>query len=545
MLHTNRRQFDLALAVLNRAVENEPNSADSHFNLGNVLLKSGRWTEAVERYDRVLAIQPNHTAAIINQAAVLRRLRQHDRSIASLRRVLAAEAGNFEAMLNLGSILMDVGRVSEAIEIWGHASALRPDHAACGSNRVYALRFDPRWDSAAILAEEKAWNRRHGEPLAGRIRPHGNDRDPGRRLRVGFISPNLNLHVVGRNLVPFFREYDRDRLELTAYSAVMEPDELSQQIRGQVSAWLDISRVPDETVAERIRADKIDVLFDLALHMAYNRLPILARKPAPVQVTFAGYPGGTGMPAMDWRLTDPYLDPPGETDGDYVEESWRLPHSFWCYDPSAMAADAPPVGPLPAMQAGYVTFGCLNNFCKVNEPTLLRWSRVMQAVPKSRLLLLTPEGESRRRVAEFLQSQSISQDRLSFVPLVQPHHLYMAEFNRIDIGLDTLPYNGHTTSLDSLWMGVPVVTRVGKTVGGRAGWSQLSNLNLAELAARDDENFVRIATELAGDLPRLAELRRTLRDRMNASPLTDAKGFTRGIEVAIRHVWEHWCANAG
>jgi predicted O-linked N-acetylglucosamine transferase (SPINDLY family) len=287
------------------------------------------------------------------------------------------------------------------------------------------------------------------------------------------------------------------------------------------------------------------------MHLSGGRPLVFARRPAPVQVAWLAYPGTTGLDAMDWRLSDPYLDPPGHGgpgsgpgakgphDCYYSERTYRLPHTFWCYNP---AIDLQ-VNDLPALAAGHVVFGSLNNFCKINSPLLRLWGKVMAAVPDSRLLLLAPPGIARQRVLAELAGQGIEAGRIEFVPR-QQRPTYMQTYHRIDIVLDTLPYNGHTTSLDSYWMGVPVVTLVGQTSFGRAGLSQLTNLGLPELIARSEAEFVSIIRDLAGDLPRLAELRRTLRGRMEASPLMDAKSFARDIETAYRHIWREWCARA-
>ncbi len=264
-----------------------------------------------------------------------------------------------------------------------------------------------------------------------------------------------------------------------------------------------------------------------------------ARKPAPVQVTFAGYPGSTGLSAIDYRLSDPLLDPPGLFDAFYAERTYRLPHSFWCYDPRS---DEPAVAALPALKRGYLTFGCLNNFCKSNDQVLALWARVLRKVPLARLLLLTQEGSHRERTLAFLAQHGVASGRIQFCGR-QPTPAYLALYHDIDIGLDTFPYNGHTTSLDSFWMGVPVVTLVGATVVGRGGFSQLTNLGLSELIAVTPEQFVELATQLARDLPRLEKMRRSLRERMRSSPLMDASGFARGIEDALRAMWRTWCAD--
>jgi len=285
-----------------------------------------------------------------------------------------------------------------------------------------------------------------------------------------------------------------------------------------------------------VRADRIDVLVDLSLHMAHHRLLVFARKPAPVQVSWLGYPSTTGLETIDYRLTDPFLDSVGAADSCYSEKSARLPETFWCYDPLNETLFP---NDLPALRNGFIRFGCLNNFCKVNDGVLELWAKVLAAVAASRLLLLAPLGSARQKVLESFSRCGIESQRIEFVDFAA-RSKYLELYHRIDLGLETFPYNGHTTSLDSLWMGVPVVTLVGATAVGRAGWSQLSNLGLTELAAHAPQDFVRIASELANDLPRLSELRSTLRQRMATSPLMDAPRFARNIEAAYRRIWKDW-----
>jgi predicted O-linked N-acetylglucosamine transferase (SPINDLY family) len=290
-------------------------------------------------------------------------------------------------------------------------------------------------------------------------------------------------------------------------------------------------------VAELIRQDQIDILVDLALHTAGNRLLVFARKPAPVQVTYLAYAGTSGLSAMDYRLTDPFLDPPGSNDAHYSEKSFRLPKTYWCYAPTCPEI---PVGPLPALLCGEVTFGSLNNFSKITAPVLALWNQVLQAVPGSRLLLYAQEGSHRQRTLERLAQNGIDPQRVRFVGR-RPIADYYRGYHEIDIALDPFPFAGGTTSCDTLWMGVPLVSLCGHTAVARAGSSLLSNLGLPELIARTPEDYVRIAAELAGDLPRLAELRSTLRARMEASPLMDAPAFARDIEAAYRQMWRTWC----
>jgi predicted O-linked N-acetylglucosamine transferase (SPINDLY family) len=264
----------------------------------------------------------------------------------------------------------------------------------------------------------------------------------------------------------------------------------------------------------------------------------MARRPAPVQATFAGYPGSTGVSGIDYRVTDPHLEPATNDDAFWSERPIRLPHSFWCYEG---AVNDPPVNEMPALTRGHVTFGCLNNFMKVNERTLRLWARVLRAVEGSRLTLIAPHGTARTGVLKILERDGVAADRVTFSPHL-PRPQYMAAYHDIDLALDTFPYNGHTTSLDALWMGVPTVTISGVMPAGRAGVSQLHNLDLAQLIARDDDDFVRIAAEQADNASRLNDLRLTLRDRMRRSPLADAVAFARAVENAYRTMWRQYSA---
>ena len=504
-------------------------------NLGVICDEQEKPREAIEAYQQALKLRPEFAEAHNNLGNAHQALGEVDEAMAAYRRALAIAPGYAQALNHLANVCKEIGRVIEADGYYRESVRLAPFRADLDSNRIYNLLFDPRQDAASLLAEHQGWNQRHVAPVAMMRRMHGNSLDSARRLRIGYVSPFFRRHVVGYNIAPLLRLHDREQFEVFIYSDVRRPDEMTERFRTYVDAWRDVGGLDDQRCAELIAADRIDILIDLALHMGGNRLLVFARKPAPVQITFAGYPGGTGLTAMDWRLTEAYLDPPGKTDGDYVERSFRLPNSFWCYDP-AEAATSAPASPLPAMQNGYVTFGCLNNYCKVNDAVVDSWAGVLRAVPRSRLLLLAPVGSARKWLSERMSRHGVESARLDFnTPL--PRQQYIEQYARIDIGLDTFPYNGHSTSLDSLWMGVPVVTRIGKTVVGRAGWSQLSNLGLTDLAASGDDEFVRIAAGLANDLERLADLRRGLRDRMLASPLTNASAFTSEVEAAYRQIW--------
>ena len=534
--------WDEAKAAYREAIACKPGYAEAHNNLGNILRAQGQGGAAVAAYRQAIALKPNYAEAHGNLGVALEDVGQLDAAIAACRQAIALNPRLPAAHSNLGNALQAQGQLDAAIAAHRQAMALCSTHAGFHSNLMFTLQFHPAYDARALGAEGRRWNLRHAAALKAEIRPHGNDRTPERPLRVGYVSPNFCEHVVGRNLMPLFAHRDRERYEAFCYADVAAPDPLTEAFSRQADVFRVVTGLSHAALAERIRADGIDILVDLALHLAGNRLPVFARQPAPVQVTFAGYPGSTGLDTIGYRLTDPYLDPPEPgVDEMYVEKSVRLPATFWCYDP--MNASPPAVGSLPALANGYVTFGCLNNFCKVNEGVLKLWAQVMAGAAGSRLLVLADEGQHRERTLAVLEGLGVSRPRVRFAAK-RPRGAYLQLYQQIDIGLDTVPYNGHTTSLDSYFMGVPVVTLVGRTVVGRAGLSQLTNLGLPELIARTPEQYVALARGWAGDLGRLAELRAALRGRMQASPLMDGAAFARGIEAAYRQMWRHWCASA-
>ena len=526
-----------AQTALRQILSRQPDDPAAVHLLGIVAGRLGRTAESVQLLRRAVKLQPNSAQVHNNLGFALRLDGSADQAIAEFNRAIQISPDFVDAHSNLGNALIDMGQFDQGISCHRRAVQLNPADTKEHSNLVFLLHYQPGHDAKTIFEETRRWNEQHAEPLRKFIRPHANSRDPDRRLRIGYVSPDFREHPVGWNLLPLFRQHDHGQMEIFCYANVVRPDARTDELRRCADVWRSIVGLADSQAADLIRQDKIDILVDLALHTAGNRLAVFARKPAPVQATFAGYPGSTGLDTIDYRLTDPYLDPPGLNDQFYSETSIRLPDSFWCYDPQVAE---PAVNALPAQRNDHVTFGCLNNFCKVNEPVLRLWARVLKAVERSQMMILCPEGSGRQPVLNLLQAEGIGPDRIELVA-GRPRSQYLELFHRIDLGLDTFPYNGHTTSLDSYWMGVPVITLVGQTVVGRAGLSQLTNLGLPELIAQTPEQYVQIAVKLAGDLPRLAELRRTLRGRMEKSPLMDAPRFARNVEAAYRQMWRNWC----
>jgi predicted O-linked N-acetylglucosamine transferase (SPINDLY family) len=335
--------------------------------------------------------------------------------------------------------------------------------------------------------------------------------------------------------MPLLKSHDHRNFEILCYSAAINPDPITGAFRRHTQQWRNIVGIGDQALADLIRRDGVDILVDLSQHTAGNRLPVFARQPAPVQVSFAGYPASTGMETIGYRISDRYLESEIETS---TKERVCLIECFWCYDPCGMEAE---VEITKRPEPGRVSFGSLNKFCKFNAPVFQLWARVLRKIRDSRLILLGGGESHRKRIVQFLERGGVDSHRVEFVE-PRGRQAYLELYHRLDIVLDPFPYNGHTTSLDALWMGVPVVSLAGPNSVSRAALSQLSNLGLPELVAFSDDEYIDIAAQLALNPSRLAALRATLRRRMEASSLMDAPRFARNIEAAYRTMWRHWCS---
>lgn len=536
-IYRNSKQFDQAASAYARAIALNPQLANAHYNLGCVLRDQGRLDQAIAAYARALQLSPGLADAHYAMGMALGEKDRTDEAAVHYARAAALRPNFAMAHNDLGNIYKDQGLLDEAMACYQRASELDPTHAAIHSNRVYVAHFHPGYDPARIFDEHRRWNQRHAEPLKKWIQPHANTPDPGRRVRIGYISPDLSLAPVGRFIEPLLRCTDRAEFEVFCYSDVRAPDVLTRRLQNRADVWRDIVGMPDEQVANHVREDRIDIAVDLTMHMTHHRLLVFARKPAPVQVTYLAYCSTTGLETIDYRFTDSWLEPPALGDQFYSEQSVFLPETYWCYAPGL---EAPPIGPLPAQRAGHVTFGCLNNFCKATTGALMAWCRVLREMPNSRFLLHAKPGSHRQRVFNLLRQQGIDPARLRFVShLSMPD--YFRLYNEIDICLDPFPWPGGTTTCDALWMGAPAITLAGQTAVGRAGVSILSNAGLPELIAQTQDEYVRMAVKLGTDLPRLAEIRAGLRQRMQNSPLTDAPRFAKNVGAAYRLMWKKWC----
>ena len=521
-----------AEAHYRRALALRPDFAEAYGNLGNALIDLDRAGDAAAEHARAVELKPDYAIGHNNLGTALKQLGRYRAAIDSYRRALAVDPAYGDALDNLGEALKESGEATRAIDCFRHAMAAGGTHA----NLLLALNYVADADAETVFAEHQRW----GKTLPLMEHCHGNDRDPDRRLRIGYLSADFRRHSVAYFVEPLLECHDRGACEVFCYADVARPDAVTERLRGLADAWRPIRRCSDDDVCRRITGDGIDILVDLAGHTMGGRLAVFAGKPAPVQVTWLGYPNTTGLAAMDYRLTDAVADPEG-AELLHTERLVRLPGGFLCYRPPE---DAPPV---TVPHGDGIRFASCNNLAKVTPPVIEAWAAILRNVPASSLFLKAkPLGEEagRRHLAGRFAEHGIGPDRLEMSGWITAGS-HLAAYGSVDIGLDTFPYNGTTTTCEALWMGVPVITVAGDRHAGRVGASLLGRVGLGDLIAATPAAYVDTAVALAVDGPRRRALRHELRAMMGTSGLTDGAAFAAAVEAAYRRMWQDWCAAAG
>ncbi len=560
-----------ALDCYNRVIGAAPHHQDLLTNRGNVLAELGRNNEAIADYDRVIAINPKHVAAINNRARALKTLGRLDEALAGYERVLAIEPSYVDALYNRGNTLLDMRRLQDAeadfrkaaslrpgdadihvslsvclleqrrpkesIERYRHALALRPHDAKLHSDLIFAMNFDPDGTIAEQQAERTRWHQSHGRAFAETIRPWRNGNEVDRRLRIGYVSSHFRHQAATYSFGGVITHHDRNAFDVFCYSDTRQMDDVTERLRACATTWRDTASQSDEELAELIRSDRIDVLVDAVGHMQGHRLLVFARKPAPVQVTAWGEPTGTGLETMDYLFADRVLVPKSERPL-FAETVVDLPNFLTYWVPGPL----PEVGPSPAQVRGYVTFGSFNRLLKLLDPVLSLWAAILRAVPGSRLVLkdrpLDHPGE-RAAILAFFEREGITADRLTLLGLSDREE-HFTRLNEIDIALDPFPHGGGATTLDALYMGVPVITCAGPTVSARLAAACLSAIGLTDFVALDRDAYLALAVSKAQQLDALADLRQTMRARLAATPVGDPARYTRAVEKAYCEMWRRY-----
>ncbi len=559
-----------AAELIARALQLRPGEAGFWFNYGNVLAAAGRDADAVEAFRSATRLQPGFAQAWYSLCNALERLNRHaevasaaesitrlqpanaddklrlgialylvghlGRAAAALQEAIALRPGFFQARHQLAVALMGLGRSAEAIGLFRELLAEGASEQAreLHSNLLLTLQYSDAIPAAEIYQEHLRWAGSYADPLSPATAVAARSDEPlaGRRLRVGYVSADFRAHPVGRFMLPILQAHDRTRFEIFCYHNSELPDDLTTAIRGAAEHWRPIRSLCDDDAAQLIRDDRIDLLIDLGGHTSDNRLLVFARRPAPVSATYLGYPGTTGMAAVNYRITDARADPPGEADALSREKLLRLPRCFLCYEPPA---DSPDVAASPAVSSGHVTFGSFNQAGKISPATVSLWAKVLNEVPSSRLVLKANglmDPRTRETLLADFQRFGVERGRVEMLPVEAQHRDHLGKYARLDVALDTFPYHGTTTTCDAFWMGVPTLTLAGTAHVSRVGVSLLTAAGLPEWVTYSPEDFVRAAARFAGNIGELSALRCTLRERLRGSQLMDVSGFICDLESA-------------
>lgn len=535
------RRNDLPGAIEHnrRALAMDPRNAEALNNLSVALMLDGRREEALEACRRLVEVRPD-SGSRLNLASACRMLGLLDEAAAQYQIATQLDPASADAHANLGVLLMDMGRHGEAEEALRRALALSPGSAKLHSNLLLSLNYRDDLDPGHVFQEHRAWAQAHAAALEARAAPHANERSPDRKLRIGYVSGDFKRHSVAWFAEPALAAHDRERFAVICYSDVPKADAVTERFRRCAGEWREIFGRSDEEVAAQVRRDAVDILVDLGGHTGKHRLLAFARRPAPVQATWLGYPNTTGLQSMDYRITDADADPPGPADALHTEKLIRLEGGFLCYAPPATS---PPVGPLPFASSGRVTFGCFNNLAKLSPAAIALWSRLLREVPGSRLVLKArglASVAAREDVRWQFRPHGVGDAALELREPLASVESHLAAYGEIDIALDVFPYNGTTTTCEALWMGVPVIALAGRTHASRVGTSLLRRVGLADLVAENPDEYVRIARSLAADPTRLGALRSGMRQCLGASSLLDPVRFARQLESALKDAWRRW-----
>ena len=536
--------LDEALAVYEKAIHDFPDDAGLLSNKGLLLFAKGNALEAVEVYHQALKLSPGDTGALCNLGVAYLELRRFEDAVACWRGLLNSSPGEVAVLNNLGCALADLGRLNEAVEAFQELLTVNPDYFPAFSNLLLISNYMDEEDAQALLP----LTQKYGEAVSRLARPFSEWRssaNASRMLRVGLVSGDLRDHPVGfflAGVLEALARKNKGSIVLQVYSTHPLFDGMSERIKSLCVDWVLVSGFSDEALAQRIHQDAIDILIDLSGHSAHNRLPAFAWKPAPVQVSWLGYFATTGVVEMDYVIADPWTLPESE-EKNFSETVWRLPETRLCF---TVPEETVPVSLLPALSNRCVTFGCFNNLSKINDEVVALWSRILKSVPGSRLLLKCKQVEElsiRNRMKAHFAAYGVPESSLVF-EMKEPRIAYLSAYHRVDIGLDPFPYPGGTTTVESLWMGVPVLTLAGERFLSRQGMGLLMNAGLPDWIATDKDDYVARAIKHAGDLPRLALLRSQLRQQVLASPIFDAERFAGHFEDALRGMWKKWCEKA-
>lgn len=530
-------RIEEALQALQKAIAIKPDYAEAHWNLGLVRQFQGNMDGAITSFRRATLLKPNYAEACGNLGAALFLKGELREAEEWMQRTLSIRPDIAEVHCNLGFLRMTESKEEEAVTCFRAALQIKTDYLAAHTNLVMLMEASPRFSAEEIFREHRRFFQPMEASLLPAWQPFSNNCNSERKIKIGYVSGDFRTHSSAFFMEPIFERHDKSQFALYAYNNSALGDSVTERIAKSFDHWSDCYSSTDEQLTSQIQADGIDILVDLSGMTANNRLAVFARKPAPIQVTWVGYPSTSGLQAMDYRLTDHFMDPPGLTEQYHTETLVRLSAESTYQPPS----NCPEVNVLPALTSSGLMLACLNNPTKINQPVVDLWAKILKALPAAKLMLSHSGNDvAMIRLMHLFEHARVDADRLVFQPKLAIHD-YLALHHNIDLALDCFPYNGGTTTSHSLWMGVPVVTLVGNRSIARCGVSLMMRAGLPEFVAQDEQGYFECVLRWVNDLPHLNEIRNSLRDRILSQPSNSPDQYTREVEAAFRNMWRTWC----
>lgn len=531
-----------AVRLLNIAISAAPKFPQNHFILGGIYKQLDEVDKAIASYKRSIALKPNFTEAYNNLGLLYKSKMLFTDAASSFKNALKYKPDSAFSWSNLGNVLKESGKLDEALDALENALNADPYFSAAYSNYLMALNYCSQNTAEFIFEKHRQW-RNHCPPHLKARRFDFENRNEKSKLRIGYISPDFHTHSVAYFIEPLLKAHNKERYELFAYYNHSIFDKTNTRIQGYFDHWRNIYDKPTEQVANTIFDDEIDILIDLAGHSANNSLQILYQKPAPIQVTWLGYPNTTGLNEVDYRVSDTIADPEGSSDTLHSETIYRLKNGFLCYEGDA---NVPLPGDIPYDRNGYITFGSFNNYVKVTHEVIEVWAKILNEVSTSKLILKSSQladKDTRGRCIKLFKKYGVSKERLNLVSMLPNPADHLSYYGEMDIALDPFPYNGTTTTCEALWMGVPTITLSGNVHASRVGESILTRVGLTSYVSRSKEDYVRLAKEKSAALDELRQYRQELREYMLNSSLCNHKEFAKQIEVSYQYMWDRYCQN--
>ncbi|MFH0998667.1 MAG: tetratricopeptide repeat protein [Pseudomonadota bacterium] len=529
-------KIEEAITCYQEAIRLKPDFADAYNNLGTAYNCLRQYHDALVCFEKTLLLNPSCVEVLHNIGNVYKDQSQLSEAVLWYQKALTLQPGHPEGNNNLGHVLQSQGKVREAVSCFEIAVKQKPGYAGAHSNLLLSLNYRQDEDPMYLYQQHLAWDIQHGSGMMHSPGNRQSSQGPDERIHIGYLSPDFRQHSVAYFIEPILKGHDPERFKVSCYSDTFDSDEVTQRIKEMGWQWRDVFGISDSRLFDLIQADGVHILIDLAGHTANNRLKVFARKPSPVQVSYLGYPNTTGLKAMDYRITDAVADPPGVTDCWYTEKLIRLSGSFLCYQPPI---DAPDISDLPALNSNGITFASFNNRAKITEAVIRTWATILNLIPGARLILKSralADPATCQELVKHFEDCHVDPGRLEIFGLL-PFQSHLALYHRVDVALDTFPYNGTTTTCEAFWMGVPVIALEGISHASRVGVSLLTSVGLDSFIAGSVDDYIQKAVALSRDLAMLSSIRSRLREMMRDSPLMDAKSLTRSLEQVYETIW--------